>query len=81
MTAKRAKNPKGTRTLMTELESKRRIAERLQDSKIADETLVPILLAFMDEETSQKTTDWVEKGYMAIKNAVLKYVNRVVPHA
>ena len=66
---------------MTELERKRRIAERLQPEKIADDTLVPILLAFMDEETTQKTTDVTEKGYVAFKNAVLKYVNRVVPHA
>ena len=81
MTAKRAKNPKETRSMMTELECKRKIAERLQVEKIADETLVPILLAFMDDETIQKTTDMVEEGYVAIKNAVLKYVNRVVPHA
>ena len=48
---------------------------------ITGHAVVPILLAFMDDETTQKTTDMVEEGYVAIKNAVLKYVNRVVPHS
>ena len=46
-----------------------------------EDTLVPILEIIMDEATASKTADLVNPSYVELKNATLKYVNRVVPHA
>jgi len=81
MSSYRAKTPKETRGLLNELGKRRRNADKLQAEKVDEDTLVPILEIIMDEATASKTADLVNPSYLTLKIAVLKYVNRVVPHA
>ena len=81
MSSKRANHPKGTRGLLNELEKRRRLADKLQIENVDGNALVHILEIIMGEATASRTASLESPNYVEIRNAVLKYVNRVVPNA
>ena len=67
----KATSPTQTRSHLTELEKRRRVAVQLKSSDTVDETLsdaalIPIISAFIDGETKSKVTDFFDKDYVTL---------------
>ena len=56
----KAKDPAETRRMVTELITRIKVAEEIIGEKISDAHATSILLAFIDDQSRQKTTDYHE---------------------
>ena len=67
-----AKVPAETRRMVTELTVRIKVAEEIIGEKISDAHAKSILLAFIDDQTRQKTTDYhgTETKYEKLRNEV-----------
>ena len=79
MHAWKVQNPVQTRSYLIELEKRRRTGVKFKSIDIVDQGLIPIISSFIVEETKSKVTDFFDKDYVEFKNAILKYIDRMMP--
>ena len=77
MVARPAKSPSETRTLVTELERRVRIAEDVTGESLGDSHLKSILASILDPTTRAHTSTFqgISTGYQELKRAVLEFTN------
>lgn len=77
MVARPAKSPSETRTLVTELERRVRIAEDVTGESLGDSHLKSILASILDPTTRAHTSTFqgIGTGYQELKRAVLEFTN------
>ena len=80
MVTKPAKSPSETRTLVTELERRIRVAEDITGDTVGDSHLKSILASILDPTTRAHTSAYqgVSTGYQELKRAVLEFANNTI---
>ena len=80
MVAKPAKNPAETRTLVSELERRIRVAEDITGDALGDGHIKSILASILDPTTRAHTSAFqgVSSSYQELKRAVLEFANNTV---
>ena len=77
MGSMKANTPEETKSMLTELERRRKEAEDYSKDKVHDSTLRGVLINFMDQRTSDHSAMHHGTGtsYTDLRNHVLKFIN------